>query len=66
MMRRRVGIVHFMTYRVLENCLVFMQTSRLCHTEKSVRLDSLDFVHSDECLRWCVAVAICFVDLRGG
>ena len=65
MMRRRDGIVHFMTYSFLENCLVFMQTSRLCHTEKSARLDSLDFVYGDDCLRCCVAVAVCFVDVRG-
>jgi hypothetical protein len=66
MMRRRVGIVHFMTYSVLENGLVFMQTSRLCHTGKSVKLDSLDFVHGDDCLRRCFAMAVCFVDVRGG
>jgi hypothetical protein len=29
-------------------------------------LESLNYVYGDGCLRRCVAVAVCFVDVRGG
>jgi len=47
--------VHFTSYRVLENCLVFMQTNRLCDP-KRVMLEPLGYVCVGGCL--CCSVAV--------
>ena len=60
---RRDGIVHFMTYWVLENCLEFMQTNRLCNAERIAMLESLDCVYGGGRLRCCFAVAVRYVDV---
>ena len=58
--------MHFKTYRVLETCPVFTQTNRLCHAERIVMLEPLDYIYGGGLLRCCIVPAICYVDIGGG